>query len=187
MPITPPCPAAAGPQLWCLESEGNSTDMTAQSDLSRRQVRNGSQRGNALVEFTLLVPVLLLLALGTADFGRIFYYAMVTSNAAHAGAAYGVRNNYTNVTGMQNAAVQDTGLSSSQFSISNVTEASCFLRCPDSTAEMACTVSNLSSCSTEQAYIYVRVRTQYVFNTLVNYPGVPASTTLHGLAVMRVR
>ncbi len=145
------------------------------------------QRGNAVIETALLVPVLLLLALGTADFGRVFYFGTITENAAHAGAAYGVRNNYTNTTGMINAAVQDTGLSSSQFNSANVTETSCFLRCPGSTTEMACNVPNLNSCGTEQAYVYVRVRTQYVFNTLTRYPAIPSSTTLHGIAVMRVR
>ncbi len=160
---------------------------TRRPRLVRHRAANRRQRGNALVEFTLLVPILLLLGLGVADFGRVFYYGMITSNAAHAGAAYGIRNNYTNVTGMQNAAIQDTGLSSTQFNAANVPEASCFLRCPGTTTEMACTVTNLDSCGTEQAYIYVRVRTQYVFNTLTQYPAIPTSTTLHGLAIMRVR
>lgn len=154
-----------------------------------RILGNTSRRragGNALIEFTLLLPVLILLALGVADFARVFYYGMVTQNAASAGAEYGIRNNYTNVTGMQNAAVQDANLS--DFGTANVTETSCFLRCPGSETEMACTATNLASCgTTEQAYVYVRVRTQYDFNTLLNYPGIPASTTLHGLAIMRVR
>ncbi len=151
------------------------------------QRRSGRSAGNALIEFTFVAPLLIVLALGVADFGRVFYYAMVTENAARAGAQYALRNNYTNVTGIQNAAIQDTGLPSSQFNAANVTEASCFLRCPGSEAEMSCTVVNLNSCGAEQAYIYTRVRTQFVFNTLVNYPGIPNSTTLSGQAVMRVR
>jgi Flp pilus assembly protein TadG len=144
------------------------------------------QRGGALIEFTLLLPVLLLLALGTGDFARVFYYGIVTENAARAGAQYAIRNNYTNVTGIDNAAVQDTSLSP-QFSSANVTEAACFLRCPGTSTEMACTPANLTSCSVEQAYVYVRVRTQYDFNTLINWPGIPPTTTLHGVAIMRVR
>ncbi len=154
-----------------------------------RQPKRGArrQRGNALIEFTIVAPLLLLLALGVGDFCRAFYYGMVTENAARAGAQYALRNNYTNAAGIRNAAVQDTGLPTSQFSTANVTEASCFLRCPGSETEMACTVANLNSCATEQAYIYVRVQTQYGFNTLVNYPGIPRTTTLHGISVMRVR
>lgn len=153
--------------------------------LHGRNPRRGDG-GNALIEFTLLLPVLVLLALGVADFARVFYYGMVTQNAASAGAEYAIRNNYTNISGIQNAAVQDANISN--FGTGNVTEESCFLRCPGSETEMACTVANLTSCgTTEQAYLYVRVRTQYTFNTLLNYPGIPASTTLHGLAIMRVR
>ncbi|MGI9101633.1 MAG: TadE/TadG family type IV pilus assembly protein [Terriglobales bacterium] len=153
----------------------------------RRSFGHVAQRGNAIVEFALVLPLLVVLVLGVADFGRVFYYAVMTANAARAGAQYALRNNYTNVMGIQNACIQDTGLPSAQFNSANVTEASCFLRCPGSATEMTCTVVNLNSCGAEQAYIYSRVRTQFTFNTLVSYPGVPNSTVLHGLAIMRVR
>lgn len=149
-----------------------------------RSSRRASQ-GSALIELTLLLPVLLLLAVGVGDFARVFYYGIVTENAARAGAQYALRNNYTNVTGIDNAAVQDASVS--DFTSANVTQAACFLRCPGSAAEMACTEPNLTSCGAQSAYLYVRVRTQYTFNTLLNYPGIPASTALHGLAIVRVR
>lgn len=47
-----------------------------------------SDGGQSLVEFALALPVLLLLLLGLADFGRAFYYTTIISNAARAGAAY---------------------------------------------------------------------------------------------------
>lgn len=154
--------------------------MTSSNRLRKRQ------RGGALIEFTLLLPVLLLLALGTGDFARVFYYGIVTENAARAGAQYALRNNYTNITGIENAAVQDSG-PLPDFTSANVTQAACFLRCPGSSAQMTCTATNLASCGAEQAYVYIDVQTQYTFNTLVNWPGIPSSTPLHGVAVMRVR
>jgi Flp pilus assembly protein TadG len=46
------------------------------------------QTGQSLVEFALALPVLLLILLGLADFGRAFYYTTVIANAARFGAEY---------------------------------------------------------------------------------------------------
>lgn len=48
--------------------------------------------GQGLVEFALALPVLLLILLGLADFGRAFYYTTAISNAARAGAEYAAKN-----------------------------------------------------------------------------------------------
>jgi Flp pilus assembly protein TadG len=48
--------------------------------------------GQSLVEFALAVPVLLLILLGLADFGRAFYYTTAIANAARAGAEYAAKN-----------------------------------------------------------------------------------------------
>ena len=47
----------------------------------------GDRSGAAMVEFALLLPVLLLVALGLAQFGLVFYNYETVSGAA----AYGVR------------------------------------------------------------------------------------------------
>src|SRR5256886_11707261 len=52
-----------------------------------------SQRGSAIVELTLLVPLFLLMLLGTADFARVFYTALSVSQAARAGVQYGAQDN----------------------------------------------------------------------------------------------
>jgi Flp pilus assembly protein TadG len=50
------------------------------------------QDGQSLVEFALALPVLLLILLGLADFGRAFYYTTAIANAARAGAEYAAKN-----------------------------------------------------------------------------------------------
>ena len=50
------------------------------------------QGGQSLVEFALALPVLLLILLGLADFGRAFYYTTTIANAARAGAEYAATN-----------------------------------------------------------------------------------------------
>jgi hypothetical protein len=46
----------------------------------------GSHRGQSLVEFALVLPMLLVLLLGIADFGRVFQAGIVTEAAARSGA-----------------------------------------------------------------------------------------------------
>ena len=48
--------------------------------------------GQSLVELALALPVLLLLFLGLADFGRAFYYTSTIANAARVGAGYAAAN-----------------------------------------------------------------------------------------------
>ena len=47
-----------------------------------------TDEGQSFVELALALPILLLILLGLADFGRAFYYTTIIANAARAGAAY---------------------------------------------------------------------------------------------------
>ncbi len=51
-----------------------------------------SRRGQALVELALLLPVLILLAMGTLDVGRVFQGYLDLANATREGAAYAALN-----------------------------------------------------------------------------------------------
>ena len=51
-------------------------------------IRQRSQKGEALVEFALLAPFLIVLLMAVVDFGRIFDAWVVTTNAAREGARY---------------------------------------------------------------------------------------------------
>src|ERR1700737_5224136 len=48
-----------------------------------------SKKGQALVETALLLPVLMLLVMGSADLGRVFYYSIAVTNAAREAARQG--------------------------------------------------------------------------------------------------
>jgi len=63
-------------------------------------------RGQSVVEFALILPVLLLILLGTIDFGRLYYSYVTVANAARVGAEYGMdywRANPTSVKDMVKA------------------------------------------------------------------------------------
>jgi Flp pilus assembly protein TadG len=50
-----------------------------------RNARRGDERGTALIEFTLILPLLLLLTVAAVDFGRAFFVRSVLEQAAREG------------------------------------------------------------------------------------------------------
>lgn len=69
------------------------------------------RRGAAAVEFAVVLPLLVLLLLGGADFGRCFYSAMAVTNAARAGAEYGAMHPFDAASqGAWQAAVQQAAV-----------------------------------------------------------------------------
>ena len=51
------------------------------------------RHGAAATELALILPVLMMIILGCVDFGRFAYDLIAVTNAARAGAAYGIMNN----------------------------------------------------------------------------------------------
>ena len=56
------------------------------------QIKHQPPQGQSLLEFILVLPMLLLLILGTMDFARLFTTKIVLTNAAREGANYLARN-----------------------------------------------------------------------------------------------
>lgn len=54
--------------------------------------RSNRRRGQSLVEFALIVPVLLLIVLGALDFGRLMQARITSESAMRAGASWGASN-----------------------------------------------------------------------------------------------
>jgi len=71
-------------------------------------------RAQALVEFALLLPLLLVLILGAMDLGRVFYFKIILTNAAREGANYLSRNPADGAAGYTNTwnAIRTEGESS---------------------------------------------------------------------------
>jgi Flp pilus assembly protein TadG len=142
-------------------------------DRSPRQAASGQ----SLVEFAMLAPVVILLLLAVADFGRVFYFAIDLNNAARAGTQYGIQSpaNAADVTGMIQAAQNDAS------NLSGITAtASEYCQCPDGTTQ-AC--NSAPTCG--DLRVYVEVDTSGEFQTLLEYPGVPSSISLSGKSVVR--
>lgn len=140
------------------------------------------QRGQALVELALVIPLFFLLIIGAAEFGRLAYAAIEVANAARAGAAYGAQTHITasDSAGIKLASTQDAP------NVSGVTATSS-ISCICSTGGTLTCTNALAACASPARIIeYVTVNSSATVGPLFNYPGLPHTFTLYGQSIMRV-
>jgi Flp pilus assembly protein TadG len=147
----------------------------------RWRCRARSASGAAITELALLTPILCVVLLGVADFGRIMYTSIVLSHAARAGAQYGAQTNGKtgDTVGIRQAAIneaQDIG------AISVASSRVCF--CPTG-GTVNCLTTTCSGYGVPQVAVQVTVST--TFNTVTVFPGVPSSVSLSRQALVRVQ
>ena len=141
------------------------------------------RKGSSFVETAILVPVILLMCCGTMDFARVVNARIDVANAARAGVQFGALTpgNSGNTAGMVRAALNDAA----DLGLNQVTAtARNFCGCNSGTAEVSCTDAVV--CGTTPSG-YVSVTTNYSFNTLVPWPGIPNTIALTRTATMRVQ
>ena len=138
-------------------------------------------RGGAALEFALAGPLLLLLSLGTVDFGRAFHYSMTISHAAETGAFYGARNviisGHSEI--MVNHATKDA---QDVGSVTVTTQRVC--KCPDG-ATVDCTTGTCIGYGAPRAYVSCKVEKQ--FDALTNLPKLPDLFTVRREVLVRVQ
>lgn len=136
------------------------------------------RKGTSFIETAILVPALLLLSCGVADFARIVYAGIEIANAARAGVQYGAQTpgHSGDISGMTQAATDDAS------DLSGVTAtARNFCECDSGTGEVAC---SSTTCGTTPGG-YVSVTANYTYTTLLNWPIIPNTVALSRTAVMR--
>ena len=123
---------------------------------SLRRIIRG-RRGQSLVEFALIAPVLIILMLGTIDYGRVYFAYVSVTNGARNGAhfASGSATAAADIDGIRTAAVGDTN------ELLNTSPTN-----PD--------VSVVTGTDT-QGRLYADVTMQYTFTTMFPWPGLPNS------------
>jgi Flp pilus assembly protein TadG len=143
--------------------------------------RYWAARGQSYVELAFALPVLAIVLVVAADFGRLFYTYVEVINAARAAAQYGSNSVVTaaDSTGMIAAAKQDG------VNIANLTVTASQCTCGTATASVPACSSNY--CTNDPQGNYVVVNAQAPFSTITKYPGVPSSVTLKSQAVMQVQ
>lgn len=153
----------------------------------RSLMEGGGDDGQALVEISLTLPLLLLMLLGAVELARVTYAAIEVSNAAKAGAQYGSQGGAysTDVPGIQTAAQNEAlwlyNLNTSNFN----TTASLSFICSDGTASDGSNVS----CSSSQIEQILTVQTVVTYDPLIYFPGQSSGShtfTLIGNAEQKV-
>lgn len=133
------------------------------------------RRGAAAVEFAATLPLLTLLVLGCVDLGRFGYSYIAVTNAARAGASYGIMNNYSPSTlATWQANVIAAGTAETKNSAGTQTMPGLTVATPTVVVESATGLRR------------VQVTASYSFQTVVAWPGIPRTLNLRRTAEMRL-
>lgn len=149
--------------------------------------------GGALVELALVLPVLVLVFVGTIDFGRIFYTSQALTDAARAGAQYGAftPGRSGDFTGMENTATAATSTSGITAVASRSCQCATDLGAFSATTPAAndCTSPESVSCPGAHLVVTVTVVTSKTFTTIMSggLPGFMNSVNLSRTATLRAQ
>lgn len=143
--------------------------------------------GGALIEAALTAPVLVTMALGIVELGRVTYIGIETSNAAKAAVSYGAQNQITanDQAGMQAVAqAEASSLPSQLVSLTVSTAPACSCSSPDTTVSaFSCSTGTPASCpSPSHIEQTVTVTVSSTFNPIISLPGLRGPFTIRGAA-----
>lgn len=139
------------------------------------------EKGSALVELAIALPIIILLAIGVADFGRMFFTGIAVANAARAAAEYGS----TKVTSMSDTSKVNQAGRDEAGDISGVLVTSeQFCRCPDGT-----TPDCAGTCPSPYTWteVFVKAKATKTFSLILHYPGIPQTLTFTDSATFRAQ
>jgi Flp pilus assembly protein TadG len=147
--------------------------------VARRRI---GERGSAILEAGLLLPVLVLMTCGAMDFARVFFAGIVVESAARAGvqaASWSVGKAGATVDSDTAAQNDASGQGLTGVTVSSRT----FCACISGSAEVACN----TSCSGAVPSGYVETTASYTFNSIIPYPGIPQNLVLSSTAKFRAQ
>jgi Flp pilus assembly protein TadG len=147
-----------------------------------RRAKLGHEAGQAVIEMMILLPIFLVLMIGTVEFGRLAYAYIEVADAARAGVQYGAQNRATasDNTGMQQAAINDA---QDVHGMTAVATHSC------ACANGAASTCRSTDCAGSRLIEWVQVNTSAQVDPVFRFPGIPPAGknfVLKGQAVMRV-
>ncbi len=144
--------------------------------------RTWRERGQALAEFAVVVPILLFLALATADLGRVYLAMIQNDSASREAADYGAYRwfywNDTNVAQTQAEMVRRA--CSASLGLADYVGAADGSTCtnPEVTVVLEGPGCSVPLTSNPDPSCIVHVTTRLTFRTLLQLPGLPDTVTL---------
>ena len=143
-----------------------------------------SERGGAMVELAVVLPVLILIAVGVMDYGRVYFTSIAVANAARAGAEWGAQGGggafSTNTAGIQAFAQNDGS------EVGTITIASSRV-CRCGATVVTCSTGSDCGGGYGPAAEFVEVTATKTVPLLLKYPGIPTSITVSRTAVFRAK
>ncbi len=137
-------------------------------------------RGNALIEFAIMMPLLVFVFLALMDYTFVLQQAMIVTDAATNGTRYAeASGNGTNVAGMLTAA-QTTANGIPNFTAT----ASNFCTCPPGNTVISCIGATCASGNNPAEY--AQVATSASVPLFFKVTGIPATIALSASSTMRV-
>lgn len=149
---------------------------------SRLKAIPGREAGGAAVELAVVLPILVLIAIGIADYARVFATGITIASAAKAGAQYGAQNTATSgdTADIHNAARQE-----GQEVAPIVVTSNRICRCPGSENGVDCITGSCGSYGVPRVFVSVTASKSVAM--LFNYPGLPSTIPVRRTATIRVQ
>jgi len=133
--------------------------------------------GTAAIEFGLAIPVLAVLLTAIVEIGFSMYQAKQVSYGAEAGLFYAAQNGW-NAAGIQNAAINATGLTGTAATASQ------FCGCPSSTGITAASCS--ATCSDgSQPSQYIQINVSLARRSIIINSGFALPSTISAQSILR--
>jgi Flp pilus assembly protein TadG len=134
-----------------------------------------------MVELAVVLPLLILLAIGVMDYGRVFFTSITVANAARAGAEWGAQNqaNSVKTSDLENFAKLDGAEAGTLVVTSSRT-------CKCGGTDFPCaTTPSCAGYGVPRVYIAVTVTKDVAL--LIKYPGLPTTVTIARTATFRLQ
>jgi Flp pilus assembly protein TadG len=130
-----------------------------------------ARRGAAVVELAVLLPFLAFMFVIAVDWARIFYYSIAVTNCARNGAMYMSLQQSAKTT---SAPYTDSGYVNLYVNSASPVTAAALADAPN--LQPTPTVASTNGSDSNGSYVEVTV--SYPFQTVTNFPGVPANTSV---------
>jgi Flp pilus assembly protein TadG len=141
----------------------------------------GDTSGVAAIEFAIIVPILVLMVVATADIGMGFYRKMQVEGATQAGAEWAIKNGF-DANAMSNAVISATSAPALSVSPAPVQFCGCANGSAISTVACGTTCPGGASAGT-----YSTVSAQMTYNTILNYGFFPSTYNFSSQSTVRLK
>jgi len=147
------------------------------------------ESGNALVEMAMCVSFIVMpMLLGTVALGAMTYTSIEVSNAAHAGAMYGMMSSTfaADNSGIVSAAQNEATDLGTNLTVTPTAYYACSSAVGGTQYSSQSTASSACTGGTNHSLEFIQVVTSATVTSPIKCPGLPASYTLVGTSVMEV-